>query len=149
MRPDTKHSLAESTVSNGGLTWTYHLKPNLRWSDGKPLTAEDVKWTMDFMQRRAPSSAVEAVKRWQVKDRNTVVAHLRHRSVEMKSLWIYILPKHVWKAADNKSWEKFKPPAAAGRLRAVHGHQLESERDDGAREEPLLPARRTPARSGC
>ncbi len=110
MRPDTKHSLADAHASNGGLTWTYHLKPNLRWSDGKPLTAEDVKWTMDFMQRRAPSSALEAVKRWQVKDRNTVVAHLRHRSVEMNSLWIYILPKHVWKAADNKRWKQFKVP---------------------------------------
>ena len=40
----------------------------------------------------------------------TVVAHLNHRSVEMNSLWIYILPKHVWQAADTKSWEKFSPP---------------------------------------
>ena len=65
---------------------------------------------MDFMKRRAPSSAVEAVKNWTATDRHTVVAHLKHRSVEMNSLWIYILPKHVWKAADTKNWEKFEPP---------------------------------------
>ena len=28
----------------------------------------------------------------------------------MESLWIYILPKHVWKAADTKNWKKFRPP---------------------------------------
>ena len=28
----------------------------------------------------------------------------------MKSLWIYILPEHVWKAADTKDWEHFTPP---------------------------------------
>jgi peptide/nickel transport system substrate-binding protein len=111
MRPDAKHSLAKKwNVSDDGLTWTYKLRPNLRWSDGARLTASDVVWTMRFMTRRAPSSALEAVKRWEVKSPTTIVAHLRHRSVEMSSLWIYVLPKHIWKAADNKHWEQFRPP---------------------------------------
>ena len=29
----------ESSVD--GLTWTFHLRPNLRWSNGEPLTADD------------------------------------------------------------------------------------------------------------
>jgi peptide/nickel transport system substrate-binding protein len=111
MRPDTRNSLAKSwNVSRDGRTWIYHLQPNLRWSDGKPLTAHDVVWTMRFMAKRAPSSAVEAVKSWEATDDTTVVAHLKHRSVEMNSLWIYILPEHIWKQADNKNWEKFNPP---------------------------------------
>ena len=33
---------AESwTISPDGLTYTFHLRPNLRWSDGQPLTADD------------------------------------------------------------------------------------------------------------
>src|SRR6266705_3725325 len=38
------------TSANGGIsadlkTWTFHLKPNLKWSDGQPLDARDVDFT--------------------------------------------------------------------------------------------------------
>ena len=40
--------LAESWEgSNDGKTWTYKLRPGMKWSDGKPLTAEDVAWTVN------------------------------------------------------------------------------------------------------
>ena len=40
--------LAESWKgSKDGLTWTYKLRPGLKWSDGQPLTAEDVAWTVN------------------------------------------------------------------------------------------------------
>ena len=111
MQPDSDNSLAERwESSNDGLTWTYHLRPNLRWSDGVALTADDVVWTMRFLQRRVRSSAVEAVKSWKATSPTTVVARLKHRSVEMQSLWIYILPEHIWKAADSPRWDRFVPP---------------------------------------
>ncbi len=34
------------TVSNHGLTYTFKLRPNLKWSDGQPLTADDVVFTL-------------------------------------------------------------------------------------------------------
>ncbi len=38
--------LAEKWEQSGdGLTWTFHLRPNLKWSDGSPLTAEDFVYT--------------------------------------------------------------------------------------------------------
>jgi peptide/nickel transport system substrate-binding protein len=38
------------TIANGGVsadskTWTFHLRPNLKWSDGQPLDARDVDFT--------------------------------------------------------------------------------------------------------
>jgi peptide/nickel transport system substrate-binding protein len=111
MQPDKQHSLAASWApSKDGKTWTYYLRPDLKWSDGKPLTARDVVWTMNFLAKHVKSSAVAAVKRWQAVGDLTVVAHMKHPSVEMESLWIYILPAHVWKAANPKKWEEFKPP---------------------------------------
>jgi peptide/nickel transport system substrate-binding protein len=111
MRPDLRNSLVQRVdVSSDGLDWTYHLRPDLHWSDGTPLTSKDVVWTMRFMRRRVDLSDLGVVKRWVAKNRTTVVAHLYHRSVTMKSLWIYILPEHVWKKADNKNWETFQPP---------------------------------------
>ena len=111
MEPDRSHSLARSWgPSKDQRTWTYHLKPNLKWSDGVPLTANDVVWTMNFMQRRVKSSAAEAVTKWEAPNPTTVVAHLKHPSVEMESLWIYVLPKHVWKEADTTRWDTFAPP---------------------------------------
>src|SRR5436190_627946 len=38
-------STANGGVSADGLTITWHLKPNLKWSDGEPLTSADVKFT--------------------------------------------------------------------------------------------------------
>jgi peptide/nickel transport system substrate-binding protein len=38
--------LAESwTNSPDGVTWTFHLRKNLHWSDGQPITADDVVFT--------------------------------------------------------------------------------------------------------
>ena len=36
-------------VSPDGLTWTFTMKPGLKWSDGQPLTADDVMFTLDVI----------------------------------------------------------------------------------------------------
>ena len=32
-------------VSRDGLTYTFHLRPGIQWSDGRPVTAEDFRWS--------------------------------------------------------------------------------------------------------
>src|SRR5207247_11310317 len=32
-------------VSRDGLTYTFHLRPGLTWSDGTPMRAEDFRWS--------------------------------------------------------------------------------------------------------
>src|SRR5260370_29227878 len=48
---DNVPRLAESlpTVSADQLTFTYKLRPNLKWSDGQPITADDVVFTYNLM----------------------------------------------------------------------------------------------------
>ncbi len=36
---------ASWSQSREGLTWTFHLRPDARWSNGAPLVAEDFRWS--------------------------------------------------------------------------------------------------------
>ena len=38
---------APGTVSANGLTWTYHVKKGLEFSDGEPITADDIKYAVE------------------------------------------------------------------------------------------------------
>lgn len=45
---EVEPALAESwTISDDGLVWTFQLRPGLKWSDGQPLTAQDVAFTFN------------------------------------------------------------------------------------------------------
>ncbi|MFE0187932.1 ABC transporter substrate-binding protein [Streptomyces sp. NPDC059008] len=35
------------TPSNGAKTWTFHLKPGVRYEDGTPVTAQDIKYNVE------------------------------------------------------------------------------------------------------
>ena len=43
------HLAEMPTVSKDNLTFTFKLKPNLKWSDGQPLTIDDVIFTLDVI----------------------------------------------------------------------------------------------------
>ncbi|HVF84828.1 MAG TPA: ABC transporter substrate-binding protein, partial [Abditibacteriaceae bacterium] len=36
-------------ISKDGLTWTFKMKPNLKWSDGAPINADDVIFTLNVI----------------------------------------------------------------------------------------------------
>jgi oligopeptide transport system substrate-binding protein len=45
------------TVSPDGLTYTFHLRPNLKWSNGDPMAGED--WLFSFQRALSPNLASE------------------------------------------------------------------------------------------
>ena len=54
--------LAESwSVAPDQKTWTFKLRPGVRWSDGEPLTAEDVvfTWNEIILNRAFPQTAFD------------------------------------------------------------------------------------------
>jgi peptide/nickel transport system substrate-binding protein len=77
--PGTKMgpSLAESwSESEDGLTYEFKLRPNLKFHNGDPLTAEDVKFSFDRYKGAAASTLHQHVKEVEIVDPRTVRFHL-------------------------------------------------------------------------
>ncbi len=100
--------LAKSwTVSEDKLTFTFVLDEAAKWSDGRAITAADVKWTFDAVM--APSNLtgsvkvmLEAFESPEVVDAQTV--RFKAKSVHWRNLLaaggFEILPKHAFEALD-------------------------------------------------
>jgi peptide/nickel transport system substrate-binding protein len=92
------------STSKDGRTWTFTLREGATWSDGKPLTAEDVKWTLDTMLAHADGataawgSRVAGIESVEAPDATTVrIRYGRPLSNVLSQLQgIPILPRHVW-----------------------------------------------------
>jgi peptide/nickel transport system substrate-binding protein len=55
-------SLADKwTVSPDGKTYTFHLRPGLKFSNGQPVTAQDVKWSLDRFGDPKVNAAMSSV----------------------------------------------------------------------------------------
>src|SRR5678815_2234560 len=70
-------SLAESwTESEDGLTYEFKLRPNVKFHNGDPVTAEDVKFSFDRYKGAAATQLHERVKEVEIVDPLTVRFHL-------------------------------------------------------------------------
>jgi peptide/nickel transport system substrate-binding protein len=96
---ETTPSLAESWVtSDDGLTVTYTLREGLQWSDGEPLTSEDIVWNIETSNEQFWLNHYDTTQ-------NLTAVAIDERTVEITSavpdpklpnLGIWILPKHIW-----------------------------------------------------
>ena len=48
-------------IADDGRVFTFHLDPMARWSDGRPVTAEDVRWTFDRIMDPASQTGAHKV----------------------------------------------------------------------------------------
>lgn len=105
--------LAESwDESADGKTWTYTLRPDLVWSDGTPLTANDVAYTFNRIlegryEQRNYGNYVRNITSVEATDDRTVVMTVSAPSPIMERLAVYILPEHVWSGVDAKAVKSF------------------------------------------
>jgi ABC-type transport system substrate-binding protein len=115
--PDWATSWEES---KDGLTWTFHLKPGGKWSDGVPLTAEDAVWWVNtiFKYQNGATSylagELAGLEKIAAPDPNTLV--LTYKKPVPSALanleQFYFMPKHVWSkytGNDGKDMKSFDP----------------------------------------
>lgn len=95
--PDLAQSYEASTDNK---TYTIHLKNNLKWSDGQPITADDVLLTFELIQDQLYKSPLRTqFKNMTVSrvDESTIKFALAQPSSSFLSdLTIGILPAHIW-----------------------------------------------------
>lgn len=97
--------LATSWVlSDDGLTYTYTLKSGVTWSDGEPLTSEDVAWTLNTVLKYGdgPTGSVsyllDGIKTVEAPDPTTVIITYDHPNALAQTgiAQVSILPPQVW-----------------------------------------------------
>lgn len=105
-------------ISKDGLEYTFALRDNVKWHDGQPMTAEDVKFSFEYFAKHPPVSndltvdgksfiqSVEAV------DEKTVRFKVEKPLAILlgKIGGTKIIPKHIWEKVDDP--QKFNTPEA-------------------------------------
>jgi peptide/nickel transport system substrate-binding protein len=93
-------AIAESwDVSEDGRTVTFHLIEDAKWSDGEPITSEDVKWSLETLGENGLlfTGYTEGVTAIKTPDDHTVVLETEQPNARLiGDLFVYILPEHIW-----------------------------------------------------
>jgi peptide/nickel transport system substrate-binding protein len=93
------------------VTWRFHLRPGARWQDGRPVTAEDVRFSFDAFA----DSVLDAGARPYLAGRLTVTAEdsatllARFASPSPEELYdatyhVRIIPAHIWSSIPRDRW---------------------------------------------
>ncbi|HSU84531.1 MAG TPA: ABC transporter substrate-binding protein, partial [Thermoanaerobaculia bacterium] len=108
-----KPQLAESwDWSPDHKTLTFHLRKDVVWSDGVPVTADDVRWTFEAQKNPDVAWELADAKHWidkvEVVDPHTV--RFLFSRVYAKQLLDAnegpVFPKHAWETLPFKEWRK-------------------------------------------
>ncbi|MFJ2444064.1 ABC transporter substrate-binding protein [Streptomyces sp. NPDC087658] len=87
--------------SASGLTWTYTIRENSTWSDGRKATAEDAAWTFNTMMADPDAAVANGnftanFRKVTAPDPRTLVIELKKPQATMAALDVPIVPRHIW-----------------------------------------------------
>jgi len=96
-----------SWYTNDSRNWTLKLIANSTWHDGKPLTVEDIEFTIEYLKEKDPSYAVHFgfIESVDVIDSSTLLVRLNREWSMFPTVLLVprLIPKHVWSKVDDPS----------------------------------------------
>jgi peptide/nickel transport system substrate-binding protein len=114
--PELASSWSESADH---LTWTYKIRPGLKWSDGVPLTAHDAAYTFNRIingsfEQNNYGNYVANITKAVAPDDTTLILTVSKPTPIMLRLAVYILPEHIWSKIDEKTVQTDKNEPIVG-----------------------------------
>ena len=100
-------------TSEDGLTWTFDVRDDAVFSDGEPLTADDIAYTFNRVLDGGPEAATWGSYLGQVTsvtapDETTLVLELKKPNSSLPLLPIPIVPEHIWKDVPEDEVKTYK-----------------------------------------
>jgi peptide/nickel transport system substrate-binding protein len=117
-------------ISSDGLVYTFPLQKNVKWHDGQPFTAADVKFTFDAIMKRESGYNKDLLKpffdRAEVVDDYTVKLILKEANAGFLALLadpysrsFVILPRHIYEGTDIETNPANESPIGTGPFKFV------------------------------
>jgi peptide/nickel transport system substrate-binding protein len=100
-------------VSEDGLTWQVKLRPDVKWHDGAPFTADDVKYTFDLLNnphfRAFSRTGYNLVTDIKVESPTQISWRLQKSFAPFPSIvsWTFIVPSHILSKASDPNTASF------------------------------------------
>jgi peptide/nickel transport system substrate-binding protein len=98
----------EWSSSDDGMTHTFKIRPDMKWSDGEPATSEDARWTYQLVLDAVadevtlgsgylePYLTNAGIKTVTAPDPLTLVVETEFPTTLLTQAYVPILPKHIW-----------------------------------------------------
>ena len=107
-----------------GRRWVFRLRGGMQWSDGRPVTARDVAFTLTSAMNAPRSPYARTLANVASVDRSgtaRLVVTLTRPSRQPPVLAVPIVPRHVWESVTTAELRTFEndPPVGSGRYRLV------------------------------
>ncbi len=92
------------------VSWRFHLRPDARWQDGKPVTAEDVRFSFEaFADSVLDAPARLSIAGIQVEVEDAGRFRLRFPKPSPEQLYdatyhVRVIPAHIWAGIPREAW---------------------------------------------
>ena len=149
--PGYAKSWERTDNGDGTFTWTFKLRDGMIWSDGEPATAEDARWTLQFVLDAVsageyvglgyidPDLTNAGVTKIEAPDATTLVLTNTDPSDRILQMYIPILPEARLGGPDPRDRSRRSRTTSAGRRqRSVPGGGVEDRPVRAVRPEPEL-----------